>query len=190
MKTDGSRLKALVPVRSPTFSKTSLTDQGCGKGYDPAMLALHGFDAYGLEISPIGARTAESYTAAQMKDPLPHNFGSKEYANSRPGAGHAEIITGDFFSTNWLSDRGIEAFDIVYDYTVSFISPLSFRMSFFPYLLSDDKVSLRNAAGTTTRLGATDGRASQARRVLDLSRISSVQRQKPAWTAVGSGWGL
>ncbi|GAB7343881.1 hypothetical protein MBLNU457_1840t1 [Dothideomycetes sp. NU457] len=99
MKTNDSRLKVLVP--------------GCGKGYDPAMLALHGIDAYGLEISPIGAETAASYTASQMKTPLPYNFGSEEYSNSRPEAGHAEIINGDFFASNWLTERGIEAFDVV-----------------------------------------------------------------------------
>lgn len=93
------------------------------------MLALHGFDAYGLEISPIGAETASSYTISQMKAPLPYNFGSEEYSASRPGAGHAQIIEGDFFASDWLSDRGIEAFDVVYDYTVR-----SFLLLFWRFL--------------------------------------------------------
>jgi len=118
------------------------------------MLALHGFDAYGLEISPIGAQTAESYSVSQMKAPMPYNFGSEEYQNSRPQAGHSEIITGDFFASKWLSDRGIEAFDVVYDYTVSSLHPLFWRFSFRSG--SDDKVPLCNAARSTTRLGPTD----------------------------------
>jgi len=94
------------------------------------MLALHGLDAYGLEISPIGAQTADSYTRAQMKEPLSYNFGSAEYAKSHPGPGQVEIIEGDFFASNWLSERGIDGFDIVYDYTVS----PSLHVHSFPFL--------------------------------------------------------
>jgi len=82
------------------------------------MLALHGLDAYGLEISPIGAQTADSYTRAQMKEPLSYNFGSAEYEKSHPVPGQVEIVEGDFFASDWLSQRDIDAFDIVYDYTV------------------------------------------------------------------------
>ena len=82
------------------------------------MLALHGFDVVGLEVSEKGAQVARDLTSAELKSPQEHNFG-----DAKPSAktGSITIITGDFFSRDWEKDGATE-FDLVYDYTVC-ISP-------------------------------------------------------------------
>lgn len=84
------------------------------------MLALHGFDAYGLEVSEKGAEVAREYAASQLAQPGPANFGSeKQWPVDQ--AGNARIIAGDFFKRDWEHDcaEGGEAgFDLIYDYTV------------------------------------------------------------------------
>ncbi|KAJ5156751.1 hypothetical protein N7492_009554 [Penicillium capsulatum] len=102
---DGRRKKALVP--------------GCGRGYDVVMLALHGFDAYGLEISGTAVQEAELYASSEMKTPSSYHYGTKKTQYGSPGS--VTFIQGDFFSTNWENKGGINAattFDVVYDYTV------------------------------------------------------------------------
>ena len=47
-KSDGSRKRALVP--------------GCGRGYDLAVLAAHGYDAYGIEVSESAVKTDRKST--------------------------------------------------------------------------------------------------------------------------------
>ena len=85
------------------------------------MLALHGYDAYGLEISQKAVDTANAYAAAELAQPSEYNFSGKvgKPANL-PGV--AKFVTGDFFSKNWEADceqDGIAYFDLIYDYTVS-----------------------------------------------------------------------
>jgi hypothetical protein len=83
------------------------------------MLALHGFDAWGLEISKAAVATAEQYAAEQMQNPSPENFAKANPAVTvEPGT--VRFVVGDFFSKDWeaeLSD-GHEKFDVIYDYTV------------------------------------------------------------------------
>ena len=83
------------------------------------MLALHGFDAWGLEISNTGVATAEQYAAQQMQSPSPENFAKAEPETTlEPGT--VSFVAGDFFSKDWeakLSD-GHKKFDLIYDYTV------------------------------------------------------------------------
>ncbi|KAF2279102.1 S-adenosyl-L-methionine-dependent methyltransferase [Westerdykella ornata] len=92
--------------------------QGCGRGYDPVMLALHGFDAWGLEISHTAVEAAERYAAEQMHTPSPSNFASCETGTGIE-AGTVRFLQGDFFDNDWvaqLPDRD-RKFDLIYDYT-------------------------------------------------------------------------
>ncbi|KAI0157940.1 S-adenosyl-L-methionine-dependent methyltransferase [Hypoxylon sp. FL1284] len=98
--TSDGRLKALVP--------------GCSKGYDVAMLALHGFDVYGLDVSRKGIETAEAYATAELRDPSPSNFAS---ADPERSTGSVKFIQGDFFQRDWEREAGGEGFDLIYDYT-------------------------------------------------------------------------
>ncbi|KAI0099547.1 S-adenosyl-L-methionine-dependent methyltransferase [Hypoxylon sp. NC0597] len=101
----GRRLTALVP--------------GCGKGYDVVMLALHGFNTYGLDVSRKGIETAESYAATELREPSAYNFAS-EGSWLENSAGGLKFIEGDFFKTDWEKEIGIDGFqgfDLIYDYT-------------------------------------------------------------------------
>ncbi|PYH92842.1 S-adenosyl-L-methionine-dependent methyltransferase [Aspergillus ellipticus CBS 707.79] len=95
---DGRRKKVLVP--------------GCGKGYDVVMLALHGFDVVGLELSPKGVSVAEEYARNELQAPQTHNFGSAWAKKSEPGS--ISFIQGDFFRSD--TTKGL-TFDVIYDYT-------------------------------------------------------------------------
>ncbi|RAH54691.1 thiopurine S-methyltransferase family protein [Aspergillus piperis CBS 112811] len=100
---DRRRKRALVP--------------GCGRGYDPVMLALHGFDVYGLDISATGVSEARKYAASEMQSPQGYNFSSGTATTA--DIGNVKSIAGDFFSSAWESEalRDGEKFDLVYDYT-------------------------------------------------------------------------
>ncbi|KAJ5675660.1 hypothetical protein N7462_008557 [Penicillium macrosclerotiorum] len=101
---DGRRKKALIP--------------GCGRGYDVVMFALHGFDAYGLEISDTAVKEAEAYADIELKAPSPYNFSSWQPESHSPGS--VAFFRGDFFSSNWDFKGGVDEttkFDVVYDYT-------------------------------------------------------------------------
>lgn len=84
------------------------------------MLALHGFDAYGLEISQTAVKEAEAYAAAEMASPSSYHFGDEQSRPESPG--EAVFLKGDFFTSDWDFKGGIDAhtkFDLAYDYTVS-----------------------------------------------------------------------
>ncbi|KAJ5264624.1 hypothetical protein N7505_007417 [Penicillium chrysogenum] len=95
---NGQRKKILIP--------------GCGKGYDVVMLALHGFDAVGLEISSKRVSTAEVYAHKELQTPQPYNFGSA--LASKFERGSVSFIQGDFFQSDCTKG---EKFDVIYDYT-------------------------------------------------------------------------
>ncbi|OBT85058.1 hypothetical protein VE02_07153 [Pseudogymnoascus sp. 03VT05] len=101
----GRRRKVLVP--------------GCGRGYDVVMLALHGFDAYGLEISADAVATAKAYAASEMAAPSRHHF-SKAGSDNLVSYGEVKFLQGDFFRRDWEAtvplDDGTK-FDMIYDYT-------------------------------------------------------------------------
>ncbi|KAL5360732.1 S-adenosyl-L-methionine-dependent methyltransferase [Aspergillus floccosus] len=97
---NGLRKKALVP--------------GCGRGYDVVMLALHGFDAYGLEISATAVKEAQHYAQMEMKKPQMYNFGERYQRREDSTPGTVTFLEGDFFLSDWC--KGVE-FDIIYDYT-------------------------------------------------------------------------
>jgi SAM-dependent methyltransferase len=101
----GKRKRVLVP--------------GCGKGYDLAVFAAHGYDAYGIEISENALAAAENW----LKDPGEGKEGEHKTQNDRVGRGESKVLLGDFFKDDdgWLQGAGGlgEGFDIVYDCTVS-----------------------------------------------------------------------
>jgi len=106
LREDGTRRKALVP--------------GCGKGYDVALLASWGFDAYGLEISPTAADKANEYLASNDGGAMEGEYQVKDEGVGRGGM---VCLRGDYFEDAWLGDAGAgeEGFDIIYDNTVRFL---------------------------------------------------------------------
>ncbi len=90
------------------------------------MLALHGYDVYGLEVSPIGVETARAYAATELAARSGYNFSDdtnrEKYSVTKPG--DVKFVVGDFFSREWeadcvADDTGFTGFDLIYDYTVS-----------------------------------------------------------------------
>jgi len=108
LKSNGTRRKALVP--------------GCGKGYDVALLASWGYDAYGLEVSGHAADNAEAY----LKDPGEGALeGEYKVKDDKVGKGEAKCLLGDYFDDAWVKAvGGEEGFDVIYDNTVSLVAVL------------------------------------------------------------------
>jgi SAM-dependent methyltransferase len=89
---------------------------GCGKGYDVALLASWGYDAYGLEVSKHAGDAAREYLKSAGEG------GEGEYAVKKEGSGRGkmECVVGDFFDEGWREEAGgLEGgFEIIYDNTV------------------------------------------------------------------------
>jgi SAM-dependent methyltransferase len=100
---NGRRAKVLVP--------------GCGKGYDVALFAAYGYDAYGLEVSAHAAKAAERYLADAGLGELENEYEAKDGGH---GKGKAVCLVGDFFDDGWVREAGAEesGFDVIYDNTV------------------------------------------------------------------------
>ena len=98
---DGSRRRktALVP--------------GCGRGYDVLLLASHGYEAYGLEISDKAVEKC-----LEEKKTNGHTYSSNAHSD---GAGTSTFLKGDFFASEWNNVVSSGTFDLIYDYTVSVI---------------------------------------------------------------------
>lgn len=77
------------------------------------MLALHGYDVYGLDISSTGIKTAQEYAETELMSPHPYNFGENYFSS---GKGDVNFITANFFERDWENNQ---KFDLIYDYTVS-----------------------------------------------------------------------
>jgi methyl halide transferase len=103
VKKDGTRKRALVP--------------GCGKGYDLALFAAHGYDAYGIEISENAQKTAQEW----LKNPGEGKEGEYKVQDEKVGKGVTQVLLGDFFKDEWAGEAGGigEGFDLIYDNTVS-----------------------------------------------------------------------
>lgn len=109
------------------------------------MLALHGLDVVGLELSPKGAAVARAYAKAELAAPRDYNFGSGGSA-VRP-AGEVQIIAGDFFTRDWEAGASVgDGFDLVYDYTVSIIKKESFPPLFRPLLQTNPSTTTKQKA--------------------------------------------
>lgn len=96
------------------------------------MLAQHGFDVYGLEISATAVATAQAYSVQQMDASSAYNFslGRHEPADA---AGQVNFLQGDFFQRDWeraVNLEGHAKFDLIYDYTVRRDSLTKPRISF------------------------------------------------------------
>jgi SAM-dependent methyltransferase len=103
IKPDGSRARVLIP--------------GCGKGYDVALFAAHGYDAFGLEISEHATQAAFVYLADIGKGPLEGEYAA---ANATRGIdrGKMACLLGDFFTDDWRQVESGNGYDIIYDITV------------------------------------------------------------------------
>ncbi|KAK5326084.1 hypothetical protein LTR70_002349 [Exophiala xenobiotica] len=103
----GRRLRALVPA--------------CGRGYEVVVLALHGFDAYGVEVSQTAVDACEVYATAQLGRPEAYNFGPGSSSAQEAGVrGKIKFMVGDFFKRDWEAEcreHGDAGFDLIYDYT-------------------------------------------------------------------------
>lgn len=77
------------------------------------MLALHGFDVIGLEVSQKGVSVAEEYAHRELQKPQEYNFGAAWTTKYERGS--VSFIHGDFFHPECA---GGEKFDVIYDYTV------------------------------------------------------------------------
>ena len=85
------------------------------------MLALHGFDVWGLEISETAVKIATAYAESELANPSDCNFGNVE-AKSQYKHGKVKFVTGDFFKRDWESECSVDGgtqFHLIYDYTVS-----------------------------------------------------------------------
>lgn len=106
------------------------------------MLALHGFDAYGVEVSEKGAEVAREYVASELAEPGEANFGEKDkWPDGQTG--DAKIIAGDFFLRDWedVCADGAAGFDVIYDYTVRRIA---LNGNPFPPFMPGHKTKKRN----------------------------------------------
>ncbi|KAF1962398.1 S-adenosyl-L-methionine-dependent methyltransferase [Byssothecium circinans] len=101
-QSDGKRKRALVP--------------GCGIGYDVALFAAHGYDAYGLEVSASAVKAAKEYLKDVGEGPLEGEYKVKD---AKVGVGKKDCVLGDFFDDAWLDGVGGrgEGFDVIYDNT-------------------------------------------------------------------------
>lgn len=144
------------------------------------MLALHGFDAYGLEISADAVATAKAYAASEMAAPSRHNF-SKAGSDNLVSYGEVKFLQGDFFRRDWETTAPLDdgtKFDMIYDYTVIF--PSNSRLMSLTVL-----VSLCTSTRDSKRLGHADGGLTQTRRFTRLSRVSALQRTQASWATMG-----
>ena len=82
------------------------------------MLALHGFDAYGLDISQKGVATAQEYASDQLQTPSETNFGPQYKSVEGQSRGQVKFLKGDFFAPDWEAELGGKL-NMIYDYTVS-----------------------------------------------------------------------
>ncbi|EPS30702.1 hypothetical protein PDE_05654 [Penicillium oxalicum 114-2] len=108
----------LLSPLTPTGRRKRALVPGCGRGYDVVMLALHGFDACGLEISETAVQEARRYAADVMARPPADYFGAQYRPPSSPGS--VTFVKGDFLNPAWSVEEGADganAFDLVYDYT-------------------------------------------------------------------------
>jgi hypothetical protein len=88
------------------------------------MLALHGFETWGLEVSHKAVDTANTNVEARLASPSEDNFAEGQ---APPKPASATVILGDFFERDWESQicPEFEGFDVIYDYTASCASPLT-----------------------------------------------------------------
>lgn len=99
---------------SPDNGRKKVLIPGCGTGYDVTMLALHGFDAYGLDVSEKGIEAAKQYSTKELANPQDYNF---KHDNDRPKVSNptTSFFVGNYFNDDWNLEN--LKFDMIYDYT-------------------------------------------------------------------------
>lgn len=104
---------------------------GCGRGYDVALFAAHGYDAYGLEVSSHAALAARKWLENPGEGPLEGEFKvmDDEGREKKGDWGRMAVLEGDYFERDWEKEvQGWEkdggGFDVIYDNTVSATSSM------------------------------------------------------------------
>jgi SAM-dependent methyltransferase len=165
VKEDGTRRKALVP--------------GCGTGYDVALLASWGYDAYGLEISKHAVDEANAYLKHSRERVSEGEYSVKD---EKIGQGSVQCLLGDFFDDAWVREAGsVEAFDLIYDHTVR---PLHVEMLSRERMLISYLVLVCPSAITPSTLGSTNKVFTFPYRYPRLHGISHAQTCICGWPAM------
>ncbi|KEF51061.1 uncharacterized protein A1O9_12877 [Exophiala aquamarina CBS 119918] len=97
------------------------------------MLALHGLDAYGLEVSQTAVSAGNTHAKAELTNPSAQNFSDPE---KRPSVeqGNVKFVVGDFFKSDWVGEcqqekSTLKGFDLIYDYTFLCAIPPTMRQA-------------------------------------------------------------
>ncbi|KAG0131957.1 S-adenosyl-L-methionine-dependent methyltransferase [Tuber indicum] len=89
---------------------------GCGRGYDVFLLATHGYDAFGVEISKTAVKEAREWASDQLE--IEKAASGQTLETDRWG--RIQMVEGDFFKDDWIEAMEVDlrgGFDLVYDYT-------------------------------------------------------------------------
>ncbi|CUS15357.1 unnamed protein product [Tuber aestivum] len=89
---------------------------GCGRGYDVFLLATHGYDAFGVEVSRTAVNQAREWASDQLE--IEKDASGQTLETDRWG--RIQMVEGDFFKDDWIQAMEIDlrgGFDLVYDYT-------------------------------------------------------------------------
>lgn len=120
IREDGKRRRALVPA--------------CGRGYDVALFAAHGYDAYGLEVSRHAADAARKWLENPGEGPLEGEYRIAQQEGKIKGGGWGKmtVLCGDFFDEEWTKEvDGWEedggGFDVIMDYTFLCVLPFELK---------------------------------------------------------------
>ncbi|KAL5116648.1 hypothetical protein ACEQ8H_005397 [Pleosporales sp. CAS-2024a] len=136
---DGRGVQPPSPLRGSTRRKALVP--GCGKGYDVALLASYGYDAWGLDISKHAVHVANTYLANAGQGPLEGEYKVKD---EKVAKGQMQCLEGDFFDDAWIKEMGAQGgFDIIYDNTFLCALPPSMRPKWaarMVQLLADDGI--------------------------------------------------
>lgn len=108
-----------APTVKGTKRKTALVP-GCGKGHDVLLLSSWGYDVVGLDLAETALNEAkQNADAVKDNDAYKLQDGVEE-------RGKVTWVLGDFFANDFLKETGNDKFDLIFDFTVSFIPSYSF----------------------------------------------------------------
>ncbi|KAF2846223.1 S-adenosyl-L-methionine-dependent methyltransferase [Plenodomus tracheiphilus IPT5] len=115
---------SLPPPRRKNGTRSRVLIPGCGRGYDVALFAAHGYDAYGLEVSAHAARAAREWLEDPGQGPLEGEYKvfDQEGREKKGDWGKMVVLEGDYFEESWVGgvegwERDGGGFDVVLDYT-------------------------------------------------------------------------
>lgn len=124
-KTDilGSPYKA-APIPTVSAKRKKAFVPGCGRGYDVLLLASHGYDAYGLDVSKTATEAANALAKEEASKGFP-SYPLQPTATS--GWGNIKFLQADFFKDGFLKYTDGGDFDVIYDYTFLCALPPALR---------------------------------------------------------------